>query len=322
MPAPTQARSQQLSKVVKALVVAGLCLGALILGLGVAAHWHPSLDIINNGLPVLTIGCLALLALAFATRTRVLISAAAILLAVTFSVLLTALPGAAPEAPADSERFMRVTTFNLWGRNDDSLNKVAAFLSETKADAVALEEVRWHHKEFLEGLAAQYPYRAGDHGLVILSKHPIVANGRVDRDGQPYWMSLIIRWVRLDVNGKTVEFAGTHLARPFYPRLQEADIVALANFAQSRSVPLILAGDFNMAPWTVKLRGFTRATGLGRFNTFRPTWPMRWRSVPLLPLLPIDNVFASPHFANISTTVGPRLDSDHRPVIADIALIE
>ena len=49
---------------------------------------------------------------------------------------------------------------------------------------------------------------------------------------------------------------------------------------------------------------------------------MQWRGVPLLPLVPIDNVFASPHFAKIATTVGPRLGSDHRPVIADIALIE
>ena len=86
--------------------------------------------------------------------------------------------------------------------------------------------------------------------------------------------------------------------------------------------PLILAGDFNMTPWTVKMRTFTEVTGLGRFNTFNPTWPMRWRSVPLLPLLPIDNVFASAHFANISTRLGPRLDSDHRAVIADLALIE
>lgn len=98
--------------------------------------------------------------------------------------------------------------------------------------------------------------------------------------------------------------------------------MALTTFAQSRPGPLILAGDFNMTPWTVKQKTFTKATGLGRFNTFHPTWPMRRRDLPLLPLLPIDNVFASPHFASIATTTGPRLGSDHRPVIADIALIE
>ncbi len=77
-----------------------------------------------------------------------------------------------------------------------------------------------------------------------------------------------------------------------------------------------------MAPWTVKLKTFTKATGLGRFNTFYPTWPMRWRDIRLLPVFPIDNVLASRHFASIKLIVGPYLGSDHRPVIADIALVE
>ena len=311
-----------MSKLLRAIIVLGLVGGAALLALGAVAHWYPALDIINNGLPVLAVGGIVLLALAFAARRRALISATAALLAVTFAVLLAGLSGAAPQAPEDAERFMRVATFNLWDRNDRHLDKVAEFLADTKADAVVLEEVRGHHAAFIDSLAAQYPYRVGDNGLVILSKHPIVADGRVDRDDEPFWMSLIIRWVRLDVNGKTVELAGVHLARPFYPELQWADIEALTNFVRGRTGPLIVAGDFNAAPWTVMLKAFTKETGLGRFNTFYPTWPMRWRSVPLLPLIPIDNVFASSHFAKIAATVGPRLDSDHRAVIADIALIE
>jgi endonuclease/exonuclease/phosphatase (EEP) superfamily protein YafD len=173
-----------------------------------------------------------------------------------------------------------VATFNLWGRNDHHLNQVAAFLAETKADAVVLEEVRGHHKDFLESLAGQYPYRVGDNGLAILSKHPIVADGRVDRGGQPFWMSLIIRWVRLDVDGAQVELAGVHLARPFYPDLQEADIVALATFVQERTGPLIVAGDFNMAPWTVKLKTFTKATGLGPSTRSTRPGPCAGRACP------------------------------------------
>ena len=307
-------------KLLKALVVAGLGLGAILTALSILAYWRPALDIVNNGLPILAIGCLALLALAFATRARTLIGAAAILLAINFALLLTALPGAAPEAPEGSERFLRIVTFNLWGGNDRT-ERIVAFLDATGADAVVLEEVRPHHENLLAKLGTRYPHRAGEqHGLVILSKHPILADGRVNREGQPPWMSLIIRWARLDVNGTAVELAGVHLARPFYPALQHGDIVGLTHFLQTRSGPLILAGDFNMAPWTWSLKHFTRATGLGRFNTFHPTWPMHWRNVPLLPLVPIDNVFTSDHFASIGISLGPRLGSDHRPVIADIAL--
>lgn len=311
-----------MTKIFHAIAALGLAGGAALLAIGVLAHWYPALDIVNNGLPFLAVGAGALLALAFALRSRRLIGATAILLAATLIVLLLGLQGRAPQAPRDAERFLRVATFNLWGRNDEHLNRVAEFVAETDADAVVLEEVRRHHGAFVDSLGELYPFRVGDNGLFILSKHPILADGQTDRPDQPHWMSRIIRWVRLDVNGKAVTLAGVHLARPFYPELQQADIEALARFVKAQDGPLILAGDFNMTPWTVKMRTFTEVTGLGRFNTFNPTWPMRWRSVPLLPLLPIDNVFASAHFANISTRLGPRLDSDHRAVIADLALIE
>jgi endonuclease/exonuclease/phosphatase (EEP) superfamily protein YafD len=304
-----------MSKILRVIVAACVVLGAALTALGVLANWYPALDIVNNGLPFLAAGALALLALAFATGARSLIGAAAVLLAVTFALLLTGLPGAAPEAPAGSERFLRVATFNHTAA-------ITKFVDETNADALVLQEVRDHHAALLGTLSAHYPHRSGGDGLVILSKYPILGDGRADRAGYPPWISLMVRWVRLDVNGKEIELAGVHLARPFYPELLQADIVALAAFVEQRTGPLILAGDFNMAPWTVKLKGFTKATGLGRFNTLYPTWPMHWKDVPLMPLVPIDNVFASPHFASLGTRVGPRLGSDHRPVIADLALIE
>ena len=85
-------------------------------------------------------------------------------------------------------------------------------------------------------------------------------------------------------------------------------------------MPLIIAGDFNMNPWTEKLGRFERRLSLKRYNTLHPTWPMPRRSVPLLPLVAIDNVFASPQFARIALMPGPRLGSDHRPIVADLAL--
>ncbi|MEZ5826997.1 MAG: endonuclease/exonuclease/phosphatase family protein [Hyphomicrobiales bacterium] len=310
-----------MSKFLKLLVTAGLLFSAGLTALGVLANWFPALDIVNNGLPIYFVGTLALLALAFAAGGRKLIGAAAVLLAVIVVLLLAGIQGGAPQAPDGSKTFLRVATFNLWGPNDD-IDRIAAFFAETNADAVVLEEVRSHHAPLLEALRTRYPYRAGDDGLVILSKHPIVEDSRLDRPGYPPWISLMVRRAKLDVTGTMVELAGVHLARPFYPDLQYADIVALTAFVQSRSGPLNLAGDFNMAPWTVKLKTFTRATGLGRFNTFCPTWPARRHDIRLLPILPIDNVFASSDFASIRLSVGPYLGSDHLPVITDIALVE
>ncbi len=115
----------------------------------------------------------------------------------------------------------------------------------------------------------------------------------------------MIRWARIELNGTTFELAGIHLTRPFYAELQQQDIAALIAFARSRTLPLVMAGDFNMSPWTEKLGRFERSSGLKRYNTFHFTWPMQEGGVPVLPLVAIDNVFASPQFARIKPSSRP-----------------
>ena len=300
--------------------MAGLVVGALLTLFGLLAHWFPALDVINNGLPLLVAGAVLVLLLTLTTRNWRLIVPAAIIAALNVILVVAALQGAAAEAAPGSAFFLRVATFNLW-RGNERMEDVAKFLAEADADVVVLQEVtRDHGSKLRQALGSRYPYGLGETGLVILSKHPIIAEGRVDRPGYPPWISLMLRWARLEVNGTTFELAGMHLARPFYPELQQQDIAVLTQFVQSRTLPLIVAGDFNMSPWSQKLERFTDATELKRYNTVHLSWPMRWRGMPLLPLVAIDNVFASRHFAAISTEGGPRLGSDHRPVIADIAL--
>jgi endonuclease/exonuclease/phosphatase (EEP) superfamily protein YafD len=304
----------------KALIIAGLALGAMLTLLGFLAGYWPALDIVNDGLPLLLAGAVLLLCLALIVRDRRLILFAALLAAINVGGLFVGLGGGAPEARPGSARFLRVVTFNLWSRND-RMQDVATFLAEADADVVVLQEAtRPHWAELRPALAPRYPNSVGDRGLVILSKHPILADGRIDRPGYPEWNSLMVRWVRLDVNGTGIEIAGAHLTRPYYAALQTEDIGALTKFVKSTAGPLIVAGDFNMTPWTYSLRRFTQATGLKRYNTFHLTWPMRWRNLRLLPLVAIDHVFASSQFAAIATRPGPRLGSDHRLIIADIAL--
>lgn len=310
----------QLSKFVKAAIIAGCLFAAAALVASVLAETYPALDIVSNGLPLLAAGLLVLILASFVLRSRMLIVTSVALLGVTLAVLIPRLSGAAPEAPDGAPRLLRVATFNMWGKGDLHVKKVEKFLAERDPDAVVLEEVRWKHEDFLRYLKALYPYQAGSHGLVILSKHPILKSGRLDRENQPYWRSLIVHWALLDVNGTEVKLVGAHMARPFYPEQQQSDIETLTAFIRSETGPVVVAGDLNMAPWTQKLHNFTLKTGMRRFNTVVPTWPARWKNLPLLPLLPIDHVFVSPQLAKIDVRIGPRLESDHLPVVADIAL--
>lgn len=290
-------RSGFLSSSLRLVVIAGVAAGLTVTVLAWLSNWWPALDIINNGLPGVTAGAVMLLCLAAITRDWRLIVPAALITAINIALVIAALHGTAAEVAPGSQRFLRVATFNLWGGNE-RMDDVAKFFAEADADVVVLQEVtRDHESKLRQALGPRYPFSLGERGLVILSKHAIIAEGRVDRPGYPPWISLMLRWARLDVNGTTFELAGVLLARPFYPELQQQDIAVLTQFVQSRTVPLIVAGDFNMSPWTEKLERFTRATGLKRYNTVHLTWPMRWRDVPLLPLAAIDNVFASRHLA-------------------------
>lgn len=80
-----------MSKLLKAAIVASLVLGTGLIAIGVLARWYPALDIVNNGLPIIGIGGIVLLALAFALCNRKLITATAAFLAVTFALLLSGL---------------------------------------------------------------------------------------------------------------------------------------------------------------------------------------------------------------------------------------
>ena len=304
----------------KTFIVAGIVLGTSLTVLGLLAQRWPALDIVNNGLPFVAAGAIVLFGLALLVRDWRLIVPAALPAAINVGLIFAGLQGAAAEAAPDSKRFLRVVTFNLSFGND-RIDGVDKFLNETDADVVVLQEVTKDHLLPLHtGLDARYPHSRGEFGLVIFSKYPIRADGRVDRPGYPEWIRLMARWVEIDVNGTAVEMVGVHLARPFYPVLHEHDVTTLTQFVLTRKLPVIVAGDFNMTPWTDQQKRFTYVSGLGRFNTFHFTWPMRWRRYQFVPLVAIDNVFASPHFAKIATMGAPRLGSDHRAVIADIAL--
>jgi endonuclease/exonuclease/phosphatase (EEP) superfamily protein YafD len=304
----------------KALAKAGLVIGAILTLIGLLARWFPALDIVNNGLPFLLAGTLIVLLLAALARSGLLTVLALLLVIINCTHFTLALEGGAEATASGAPRFLRVVTFNVWHHND-RIDDVAKFLADTDADLVVMQEMTSDHWNKLRTeLASRYPYSLGDYGLVILSKYKIDENGRVDRGGMPPWASLMLRWAKIEVNGTTVTFAGAHLARPFYPKLQYADVVTLADFVRHQTGPLIVAGDLNLTPWTDKLTGFTQATGLKRYNTFHFTWPLKVHGVPFLPFVATDNVFASLGFAKIGTRTGPRLGSDHRPVIADIAL--
>jgi endonuclease/exonuclease/phosphatase (EEP) superfamily protein YafD len=102
---------------------------------------------------------------------------------------------------------------------------------------------------------------------------------------------------------------------------QEARLAAV--IAATPRERLIVTGDFNSTPWSFSRRNWDKAFGIPRRDRALFTWPagvmanMKFKAP--VPFLPIDHVYAGPGWATVSITRGPRLGSDHYPVVAILA---
>jgi endonuclease/exonuclease/phosphatase (EEP) superfamily protein YafD len=299
------------------VVIGGLLLGIAITGLGLLVDRWPYLELLNHGRPAVVLGVLALTGLAVMTgRTPLIVAATGVVLA-NVVLFAFALQGLAAAPTSTDARFARIITYNLWFGNQ-KLDEVASFLNSADADVAVLEEVMPSQRDKLRYLLkAKYPYMIGQFDVVMFAKYPVREGGKIigDRSGRRGRKSMLL-WTTFEIKGVVFDIAGVHLAYPFNARDQATYMPTLIEFARNRERPLIVAGDFNLTPWSVKLQRFTRETGLQRYNTFMPTWPMN----RLWPFVAIDNIFASAEFAPIKVETGPPVGSDHRPLIADIAL--
>jgi hypothetical protein len=84
--------------VLKALVKAGLVIGAVLTLIGLMARWFPALDIVNNGLPFLLAGTLIVALLAAFARSGLLTVLALLLAILNCTHFTLALEGGAQDA--------------------------------------------------------------------------------------------------------------------------------------------------------------------------------------------------------------------------------
>ena len=85
------------------------------------------------------------------------------------------------------------------------------------------------------------------------------------------------------------------------------------------SEPLIVAGDFNVTPWSRHFRTALERSGLNDCaagHGLAPSWPSQFPPLGIR----IDHCWASHHWRSIDVRLGPSHGSDHLPLIADLAL--
>lgn len=299
------------------VVILGLLVGAAITLIGLLAPLAPDLEIVNHFRPFTLGGFVALFAVAAAFRLRrflIPVSAFAVLNGVLFVVPLT-FQATQASTPSTSSAAMKVISFNMWRGNQD-LADIEKFLRDQGADVVLLQEVSGTHAEaLLPALADLYPHQLScadtSHcGLALLSRtewaeaHTVA--GTMDNPA--------LIWARFGTSDRPYRIAGLHHAWPFQAHAQAKHTDWLIAWRRSVSEPLLIAGDFNLTPFSWKLSKFAWKTGLKRYSTYQRSWPGHRYTPAFL----IDHIFSSDAFRPLDVKVGPALGSDHLPIIATV----
>ncbi len=312
------------------LVDAAVVAGAVMTLAGVLAPLLPQADIANQFRPYTLAGSAGLLALALLARMPKVARWGAILTAVNAVLLPVPLLWSAEAAmsraaertsAAALHRDIKIITFNVLWRNEQT-ESIARFLLQEDADIVLLQETTERHVAVLRPLlAARYPHIHVCLGprlcrSAMLAKRAWVSVEHVHRGPET---PEVISAQFDDAELGTFHLFGVHTAVPSRPR-QANQLDWLIARRRSIAGPVILAGDFNMTPWSYRLQRLLASADLRRHATFLRSWPTGGQLGLPAPALLIDHVLTTPDIRTVSIETGPYLGSDHLPVVARLRL--
>ena len=254
----------------------------------------------------------------FALRAP-LLGAVAVAGAVLGAIPIVSYMGVATaHAEAGSARF-RVVTFNTWFRNHDYA-AIGRFLEQANADVIVLQELSRDEGTRLGSYLPSYPHAYNQplpHGVIVFARWPIISAESLALTDGP---RLAAR-VTLDWNGTPVTVLGAHLHWPLGPatsRRRNSELAGIATLAAAHDGPLVVAGDFNVTPWSNNFRTALERSGLSDCaagHGLAPSWPSQFPPLGIR----IDHCWASHHWRSIDVRLGPSHGSDHLPLIADLA---
>lgn len=204
--------------------------------------------------------------------------------------------------------------------NGDGL---VALVRETGPDLLVVVEVTPAWADALSALDGSYPYRVVEprsdpHGIALYSKFPLESSAVVSTASirSPDIVATAV------IGGARLGIIATHPAAPIGSSnfaMRNLHLDSLATLAANTPGPLIVVGDLNVTMWSVYYTRLEEKSGL--VNARRgigivPTWPT------FLPpaMIPIDHVLVTPDIGVVDFDTGPRIGSDHLPIVATLVV--
>jgi endonuclease/exonuclease/phosphatase (EEP) superfamily protein YafD len=202
-----------------------------------------------------------------------------------------------------------------------SARRFREIVAEAAPDVLLVVEFTPHAEEVLAEFDKVFPQQLkapaeGPYGIALWSRFPLQS---------AYTFPLgPVQGVEARVQTPAGVFTllGAHLVSPTLPRRAEQRNEGLQMLAERRAAisgPVIVAGDFNVTPYSPYYSDWlatTRLTDSRYGRTLSASWPA------ILPILgiPIDHVAVSNEFAILSHQRLPAFGSDHWGIMAELAL--
>ena len=207
--------------------------------------------------------------------------------------------------------------------NNDQYARLLELVEAEDADIIFLQEITPAWQDALQPLLETYPYayvqaRDDYFGIAMFSR---VAPDTVQHvDSPPLQYPTIV--ASLTVDGEALTVINTHPMIPLgstnYAARNE-QLRSIANIANQANGAVVLSGDLNTGMWGFNYRTLVQSTGLrnaSRGFGILPTWPTFMPPA----MIPIDHVLVSNEVGVNDVRTGPRIGSDHLPLIVTVTL--
>jgi endonuclease/exonuclease/phosphatase (EEP) superfamily protein YafD len=319
---PTISFQQKVAKRLMALTL--LLLAATVFSALTAQHWF--LELFSHFTPhyfVLAFLCLPAFAVLRAWRWAAL--ACALALWNGYPVARALLQHGAPATNPSPARHFTLFHFNVSMDHERPARITSYLLRRAKEiDVVVFLEASDKFASALDDLKSAFPHQIryledSPFGIAMISKHPFETGVISSEPSRLY--PHIEATVKLPGRHAPLALFAVHAPPPISgemadDRNRKFDYIARRAAALAHATPVV-AGDFNLTPWSPYFEKFLTDSALKDARTprrFEHTWPVTFNNAHIG--LAIDHTFAHPALPLIKRAIGPDLGSDHLPVTA------
>ncbi|GAA2990433.1 endonuclease/exonuclease/phosphatase family protein [Streptomyces lactacystinicus] len=271
------------------------------------------------GLPYAALLSVLLLVAAAVLRGRWLTGVAAALVVLQLWWLIPRLVPGGADAPADAPRLRVATSNNFMGQV--SPKSLVDLVRDQRIDVLAVEEQSDSAADALDaaGIRALLPHRERPAGTdtALYTRLP------VSSAADPAWPTTNLT---VDVGGRPVQLVAVHTYYPVGDARRWAEgLHALRAAAPGRARNAVLLGDFNA---TLDHKPMRDLIGTGLTDTHEelgagllPTWPQDHPDYPVPAAIQIDHVLHGPALTAVDVSEHSLPRSDHRAVVAELAVL-